>query len=195
MTEDIAAEIARLKNLPDQIVEQQIFNQANGFYLAAIRCATPKHIAPGTVQIASSPMVTCLSFAIELYLKCLLKNQNSSIKSHDLSVLSNKLNVKDRDLIAQSYNALIGGDSNYDKDIVIFAEAFIDWRYLYECTGKAVTIVRLFNLSLVLYKYVSNKFASWPVDSTLATDLVSPLPNNITNLIYIGGGKFIMTRN
>ncbi len=126
---------------------KQIYNQANVFLLGAERCF---EMRPNGSNSFEAPMVAGVvntAFALELYLKSLLCQHNCLKKQHNLDDLFLALPETIQDEIAIK----LGIDSvNLRTKICDLANAFTEWRYVYEHDGISINSGDLQKISHIL---------------------------------------------
>ena len=110
----------------------QARNSSKSFQSAFGRCMEPRHSGPQQVQVLLVPAVVCAAFSIELGFKTLLLANNSAANGHALDRLFRRLAEGNRDAIMRRVGL---DEATFDKSIAAVANAFVDWRYLYEKTG------------------------------------------------------------
>lgn len=129
-----------------------------------MRCSQPIQNTDGSASTPSSPMICCFAFAAELYLKSLLHGGN--VRGHDLSKLFERLNSGDRRGIATQYEALTERKlPQLRQDIESMAEAFVNWRYIYEKSSAKIPVHRLATLARSIYRHVHSARPHWNVQT------------------------------
>ena len=80
--------------------------------------------------------VLCLSFSLELYVKCLLIIKNKNSHGHEITKLFKKLNGKTRAELSHLYGIRTTNKSlNEEEFILVLSKVnniFVEWRYVYE---------------------------------------------------------------
>lgn len=167
--------------------KRTIFDVGVSFHEAAKRCAEPRKGPNGEVFTPTSPMITCLAFASELYMKSLL--DGSKARGHDLSKLFDRLEPTDREGIAQQYQNLTGrAKPALRQDIDDLAHAFVDWRYIFEKGTSKISVRRLAMLALAIYRHIRIARAEWVVRPHLHESIERELPIDILSQISMGSG-------
>jgi HEPN domain-containing protein len=106
------------------------------FHEAALRAGHEEKDPNGARVIALRPMIVCCAFAAELYLKSLIQEKS---RSHDLDTLFKKLNAPTRKKIEESYEEKTGRDHRtLGHDLEKLANAFAEWRYVFENDGQQI---------------------------------------------------------
>ncbi|MDP2629825.1 MAG: hypothetical protein Q8P56_00265 [Candidatus Uhrbacteria bacterium] len=112
-------------------VNQEMMDKANGFYQAGSRCAANITLSPNITNSLLSPAVVCYAFAIEIYLKLLLRQTlGKDIKGHNLKVLFSILPEETKEIARKKF-----ASNNLEAEIERVASAFVDNRYDYENTN------------------------------------------------------------
>jgi hypothetical protein len=130
---------------PDDEI-QALLDQANGFFQAGSRCDADFCLSPNITNSLVAPAVVCFSFAVELYLKTLLKISTVEAgRTHALSELFLLLPEETRKAAALTYQH--GQPQPADQlqnDLLQVSNAFIEWRYLHErpTAQISITVVR-----------------------------------------------------
>jgi hypothetical protein len=171
---------------------QQKFDTANGFFLAARRCAVHEDAGEGQTNSPTSPMICCLAFACELYLKSML---DKPMKGHSLLRLFDKLSLEDKESVSEKFDILTGRNSDELKsDIQDFSDAFIEWRYIFEQGSSRLWVSRLWMFASALYQHVREMNADWVVDDFTDRNLIAPIPQQAAVTVALGGGLMIQLR-
>jgi hypothetical protein len=130
----------------------ELFSHANDFWDAADRLVPkfPQNPAPGdqVKRLAFAPHITCIAFATEIYLKCLLRIETgkNAPNGHNLKLLFNRLSAQtverlERDWkshpAAVHYNTAIRLPLGLKQASMLdaleeSAGAFENWRYSFE---------------------------------------------------------------
>lgn len=178
--------------------KQVAFDAALSFHDGAKRCAEPRPTGvENQIQSPTAPMICCYAFACELYLKSILKHGKD--RGHDLSILFNRLDLKEKNLIALEYEKLTGRDkTKLKQDIDAFANAFVEWRYLHEKGKVRLAVHRLAQFALSLFRFVRSIHPEWEVKAHTLAWIEHPLPDEILGQISMGGGiqvRAVMRRN
>lgn len=122
--------------------EQKLLNNAVGFSIAAKRCLESRTTPSGKIEMLVVPAVVCSAFALELYLKLLIKIETGNCaKGHELEKLFNQLTDKTRTEIERSFFSNEKCEkSQLNSALVEFSRAFCDWRYIHEQGTLSVRI-------------------------------------------------------
>jgi hypothetical protein len=173
---------------------QQTFGVAANFHIAAVWCSESRTVA-GMVQSPSVAMIAHFAFAIELYLKCILRERSRATKGHDLEVLFNRLPKEDRRGIEEKLAEISpAAATRFPTALPAFGRAFEEWRYIFESnTEKPISVYVLAELARACFLYIRDEHRDWPnaaVVETLAAE-TSQIVAAITNL---GGGLAIRAR-
>lgn len=138
-------------------------------------------------------MICCFAFAAELYLKSLLHGANP--RGHNLSTLFERLSSVDRQGISDRYTALTGRKlTQLRRDIDGMADAFVDWRYVYEKSSAKIPVHRLATIARCLYQYIRNSRSQWDVKAHSHALIDVPLDEHVASTIYMGNGIMVRAR-
>ena len=139
-------------------------------------------------------MIVCYAFAVELYLKALasLGTGLSAVRGHKLNDLFGRLSAQTQTDIATFYRARTGRNrTDLKGDLRAFAEAFTDWRYIFEGDGKQLRVDLLVAFAQSVYATVRQRHPEWEVrdyqDERIRAD---PEPPTMT-VVNLGGGVFL----
>ena len=109
-------------------INQEMMDKANGFFQAGSRCAANLSLSPNITNSLMSPTIVCYSFAIEIYLKVLIRlTQKKDVKGHNLHDLYLNLPKETQELVIKKFGA-----GNLAAEIDRIATTFVDNRYDYE---------------------------------------------------------------
>ncbi len=122
----------------------QALNSSHSFYMAFLRSMEERPISPGKFQLLLVPAVVCAAFSIELGFKVLLLRADKTIKSHDLETIFNNLSLSEQTALVA---ALGLPEAQFRKELVGVANAFEDWRYIYEQNDVTIDIAFLSKLA------------------------------------------------
>ena len=177
---------------PAKLSDQSCFDTGTSFHAAALKCASPEPIEDGGVFAPTSPVICCLAFACELYLKALLISRNRPSRGHKLELLLKALDKADMLGIAQQYESLTGRRRSVMlKDINLVSDAFVEWRYIFETGTTSLSLARLSNIALSIYQYVRLSRINWQVADNLDQKVRMPLPEDVALTVSIGGGRMV----
>lgn len=172
---------------------QQIFDLANSYHEAAIRCCEPV-FNPSMTNKAYAPTiagVTNVAFSCELYLKVFAwqKNENPK-KTHRLDKLYNDLTAEKQKSLRRRYSEIASvGKLQLKKDILSFSDVFLEWRYIYE-NEYSVRLDRLFFLAESLYYEIREANPDWIVVNQLHERILKGPDTMAKELLSLGGGKY-----
>jgi len=151
----LAAEAAKRKPVP---LADQIFANALNFHESAQRCFENREEGDGRASFPVIPGIVGLAFASELYMKALQVIESAKARSergHRLNVLFAGLSEGTRTVIAERYGERRKGlNLDLKVDLLTFANAFVDFRYVYEGSANSVDVVGLGQLASALYEAV-----------------------------------------
>ncbi len=175
-----------------------IFVHADGFLKTAVLLNKP----PGTLgfdPFFSVALVTNSAFAIELYLKCLIHIETGKLKKsqHNLRKLFGKLREETQQEIEKQFNALPINTTEYDLSnapkeareatesrprnfrdaLKTGAEAFVEWRYLYETDGTS-NPYGLFALPWILRNVILARVPAWANWGVQVVKVADALPTS-----------------
>ena len=115
--------------------DTSIIEIANDFYDAYKRCREDKNIRKTEYGYISSvvnvPAIVNGSFALELYLKSMIKN-DVIIKEHGLKVLFGMLDCDLSNDIREEVNKKIDNQCSFDEMLDGIDDSFLYWRYIHE---------------------------------------------------------------
>lgn len=150
----IAALKARAKALGPVSLRDQMWREAVSFHESAQRNFEQRVGPDGRYAFPFTAGVVGLAFACELYLKFLLLiAYGKAPHGHRLNVLFAKLPDEVRALVKVRYDQRRDGlGSVLEHDLVTFANAFVEFRYVYEGGNDALDIVGLGQLAASLYE-------------------------------------------
>lgn len=134
--------------------EVQIFREAVNFHESAQRCFEQRKGEDGGYAFSFAAGVVGLAFASELYLKALYHIETGKTRQgHRLNVLFVSLRPETQQLVRRRYNQRRkGSGSDLDRDLATFANAFVEWRYIYEMKTGELDVVGLGQLASSLYE-------------------------------------------
>lgn len=177
---------------PSSSSDQACFDTGVSFHVAALKCAIPEPIDGGGVSVPTSPVICCLAFACELYLKALLISRNRPSRGHKLEMLLNALEKADMLGIGKQYEQLTGRRKLVMvKDVTLVSDAFVEWRYIFESGTTTLSLARLSNIALAFYQHVRLSRSDWLVAENLDIKVRTPLAEDVALMISIGGGRMV----
>jgi hypothetical protein len=107
----------------------QALNSSRSFYMAFRRCMEQRPTAPDKFELPLVPGVVCAAFSIELGFKTMLLKEQKAIKGHNLEKIFARLgSSKQSALIAKTELT----ETQFKKELERIANAFEQWRYVYE---------------------------------------------------------------
>ena len=114
-----------------------VVNTAKSFDLAADRCSEPRPLPQNQFEMLAVPAIVCRAFAAEVGLKALLLHTGGAARGHDLHALFGQL----RRTIRDSLIAATGLPSAaFDRELSSVANAFVEWRYVFETARAAINL-------------------------------------------------------
>ena len=116
---------------------KKIYYEANSFLQAANMLYSEENKACGWFNPVLYPTIVNISFACELFLKCLLVKNDILIKKHNLKHLFDKLDDTQKEQIKRRTKA-----TDFNAILEIHSEYFENFRYFYE-KSKEVSMVNL----------------------------------------------------
>ena len=136
----------------------QIFHNATNFHESAQRCFENRPEGDGRASFPIMAAIVGLAFACELYLKALYFLETGKTRdgrTHRLNVLFAALGEETKEAVAAKYDERRRGlDLDLNDDLLTFANAFVDFRYVYEGKAGDLDTVGLGQLAASLYEVV-----------------------------------------
>jgi HEPN domain len=179
---------------PPKQSDQTAFDLGTSFFEAAIRCLSPVQNPNDRSKITAptSPAIVSIAFSAELFLKSLLLSQHKSTKhTHRLDKLFNDLESSTQArIIKESCKSKKITTSKFRKYLSNVSNAFVEWRYVFEGTGR-IEIDVLFEISRSIYIYCRELHPDWNVDDYLHSRIRSPLETSLLTVLNAGGGRMI----
>jgi hypothetical protein len=86
------------------------------------------------------PSIVCCAFAAELNLKVILLTQGKKARGHDLAALYALLPAAIKNDVRKLVNV---EQAEFAKQLARIADAFVDWRYVYEAQGRSLNFIFL----------------------------------------------------
>jgi hypothetical protein len=178
---------------PPKAMDEVIFNTACSFHTAGIRCSTEIKNLDGTKSMPMSPTIACYAFACELYIKALLP---LGTRGHNLSELFEKLADDIKRLAYNNYLILVPNrsESAFRADLNLLSNAFVEWRYIFESAGVAISLHRLIALTWGLHGTLRVMGPQWSVQSDQSSQLTAIPDLEKFRLISLGGGRTALLR-
>lgn len=173
---------------------QQIFDLANSYHEAAIRCSEPIS-PPGVTDRFYAPLiagVTLISFSCELYFKAISWRENQRpLITHNLKTLFDNLDSDFQASLAARYvDVSATQEIQIEEDLEKLSETFRDWRYIFE-EPQSVRIDKLFFLAKTLYLETMTRNSDWAVVNHLHEKLVGAPSPQARELVSLGSGKYV----
>ena len=152
---DVSAAIKAFRGsrTPEPLADQ-MWREAVSFHESAQRNFEQRKGRDGRYAFPFTAGVVGLAFAAELYLKTLLLLANGKAPSgHRLNVLYAKLPERTQALVRARYEQRReGSGDDFASDLLMFSNAFVEFRYVYEGGGKPIDVVGLGQLASSLYE-------------------------------------------
>lgn len=138
-------------------LQTNALSQADDFVEAYRRCVQGKNpsidkYGRTCYSVLNIPAIVNAAFACELYIKSILA---TTIKDHDLAILFAQLDNEMQKKIRQHVDNCFVGHPTYSFDSCLkrAANAFIDWRYIYENEHSDGYMGCLINEHLVFFNH------------------------------------------
>lgn len=146
--------------------ERQIYNAAHSYHYAAQLLSRPIATGPGTFHLPILPIITCYTFSLELYLKCLtVIVGESQLKEHKYTRLFKNLDSISRASIISHFNSLQPGSPISEPDFLMHLStidnAFVEWRYIYESSSGAINLEFVRNAVNAIQNYILTLRPEW----------------------------------
>ena len=124
-------------------LDQNLLNQAIGFFNGGSRCIADLKLTPTITISPMAPAIVCFAFSVEMYLKLLcVLSTGSYTKGHKLDDIFRSLPEEfQKNLIAKYVN------TNFETDISNVSNAFIEWRYEHEYEALTINPQLLINIA------------------------------------------------
>jgi len=106
----------------------QAKNSSKAFHTAHRRCLEQRPV-PGGVAFPIVPAIVCGVFSVELGLKTLILRAGGKPAGHDLAKLFGVLDQATQTAIIKASGV---PDPQFRSDLAGIANAFVEWRYIYE---------------------------------------------------------------
>ncbi|WP_068858350.1 hypothetical protein [Perlucidibaca aquatica] len=115
----------------------QTQNSSLSFYKAFQRCMEQRQVGPAQIEFLVVPAIVSAAFSVELGMKTLLLRRDDTFKSHNLEKLFGKLNGSEQAALI----AAVGfTDVDFKRELATVANAFEEWRYIYEQSAASVNL-------------------------------------------------------
>lgn len=102
---------------------------AQVFLIASNRCQEQRRLANGQLEMPLIPGIVCMAFSVELNFKAIIKAQGNNARGHNLDDLYSQVSEPEStSIVTQTELA----DEEFRKKLAGVADAFVDWRYVYE---------------------------------------------------------------
>lgn len=172
---------------------RNILGQAHNFHIAGLRCGKPEPLENGRESLPAIPMIVCLAFASELYLKAFIYASDQHAHGHDLAQLFSRLSEHEKSKIRDRYTLEIEEESvDLETDLANLSKAFVDWRYIYEKSNELIAVCDLVALSRSLHFAICDLHSEWNIDPELKKIIEAPFPEEAMHILSLGGGEMIM---
>ena len=156
-------DVSNLEPVPKEL---QIYNAARAY--AAGAGVIEKHTRiENTMMFAIQPCVTCATFAVELYLKCLLEIQgNQNVKGHNLLKLFQQLSGENKQGILTHFQKRAKNEhlpmGFLEAKFQEMENAFVEWRYLHETKQAFLNLEALRCSSFACQQQIKFHRPNWP---------------------------------
>lgn len=161
----------KLQPLPKDL---QIYQAAKQFSIGA--GVIHKHTRiPDTMMFAIQPFVTCATFSLELYLKCILAIEGQTeVKGHKVAKLFEKISIGSKNgvlfFVRGAYANLELPLTFIEEHIRAMDNAFVDWRYLHEVKTASLDLQFLSRIVWACQEHIKNLRPEWWANKTLNPD-------------------------
>ena len=158
-------------NLPPLPKDLQIYRAAKQFSVAA--GVIEKHTGiENSLMFAVQPFVTCASFSLELYLKCILEIRSQpESKEHSLSALFKLLPSSDQEallfFLRGAYADLSLPIGFLENGLQSMANAFVQWRYLHEKSSASIDLQFLRRMAWACQEHIKSLRPEWWPDPSM----------------------------
>jgi hypothetical protein len=161
---------------PIKQTPQRIFDTANGFYEAALRCMKSELNSDGSAMSPMIPSIVNFAFACELYIKSRLMHIDKDTHGHELEKLFNELDDDFKISLSLEYRKALEVDqASFESDIKTFSNAFTSWRYVYEGKSEnSIILHKLIILACALYRVQKKLNPEWEVQNDMDVRLYTP---------------------
>lgn len=152
--EMIAALKARAEALGPIPLKEQMFREAVGFHESAQRNFEQRVGPDGRYSFPFTAGVVGLAFASELYLKTLhVLAGGKAPHGHKLNVLFSNLPRETKRLVKLRYEQRRKGTGAVlEGDLIAYANAFVEFRYIYDAQSRQMDVIGLGQLASSLYE-------------------------------------------
>jgi hypothetical protein len=149
----------------DFYIAYRVLSESNDRVLATIVSDNPFSVSPrmmerlksGELKQVYNAQIVCLAFALELYLKAVLVHSVGNVpRTHNLSCLFQKVPTDIRAKIIEELQTRMPEISEkvFDSNVQAIAEAFDEWRYVFENGQAAFMPAFGMNLAEALSKII-----------------------------------------
>lgn len=154
----------------DRSRQQSMFDTGYGFHEAALRCADEVKNPDGSICAPTAPMIACMAFAAELYLKSfILTSGREPPKKHRLNVLWAMLPPSVRTEVAAEFQLKIDlSEEKMASELQRLGAAFVEWRYIFDARGQQISVSILAIFAKSLFKVIKRRHPDWDVTPYLA---------------------------
>lgn len=120
----------------DQLI-QRMLGQAIAFFEAGSRCNADIQVTPNITRSLVVPAVVCYAFALELYVKLLLRIcEKDPRKHHRVLDHYGELPADVKVRLIKFYNDMFSrSEKDFENHLTEISNAFEDWRYTFERIG------------------------------------------------------------
>lgn len=173
--------------------EQQAFLLAVDFHEAALRSGAPVRDPLGAPVLALVPMLVAYAFASELYLKSLAPSgRGAGVKGHKLNVLFSRLDDRTKEKVSAGYSLKTGRDrATLERDLRELADAFVEWRYVYEVDGRQLHANLLIAFALTIYETICQLRPDWKVSAYQHDRILAGEEQPSITVKNVGGGTYL----
>lgn len=109
-----------------------VLSTSKNFHRAFELCYGNGLPANNGVSNAIVPAVVCLAFSIELGFKAILVGCGKPSEGHKFVELFGKLPVE---IQVEIQRLVVGEDADFENNLTLVSNAFVEWRYIFEETG------------------------------------------------------------
>jgi hypothetical protein len=174
---------------------ERIFDTAIAFQSAAERCCEMKNPAPGILDAPIVVGIVNYAFAIELHLKSLLSAHSMLTKGHQLRTLFDQLPQISKTGIETAYHTTtLRTAAELATDLDAIANAFVDWRYLFEQNSAQLSMYRLIKIAKSMYIATRAEFPGWHVEQYLDAMIRAEPSNFAASIASFGGGQMMQVQ-
>lgn len=118
---------------------------AQTFLIASNTCQERRPLTNGQLEMPLIPGIVCMAFSVELNFKAIIKAQGKEAKGHILDDLYFMVSEPERTSIVTHTGFSV---EEFREKLSRAANAFVDWRYVYEHEGISLDVDFLRKLSV-----------------------------------------------